>query len=1417
MFKKYLFTFLLIFSLFFFGLNTANCAASAYFGFDSDQKTVKLNSSFKVNIYIYPNEQQIDTARAEMRFDPDIINAELISLGSLLNNTSPGNYIDNENGVVSVGGFNVSGGITESGIFASITFKALKQGDSKLKFLDLSKIISNGQEKINFSQNKQTLITVVNELVPEDDYQEDQEKNIEDDIDEIIDLDELNRTLTVYSETHPDQERWYQDNDLIIGWDKLVNAEKYYYDLNNEPEFDPVTEFSSDLNEIKFFKLDDGIWYFHLKALFEDQIYSNKITYQIKIDTTAPKDFQPYFLFNEILQESHASLYFSTIDETSGIDYYQVQVDDDDWQFAEMPYNIIETEAGTFEYKVRVVDKAGNQTISSRPANLKVIFELQPDIDPFCIFALFGIESKFCCENVVLCILIILIILLILTIITYLIYRYMHHKKTKKRKRKPKARKRTKPKTTTKSKTKKKTKKSGKNMSMLMILLTFFGILSFCYVEAQIPQYIGYQGRLKDTGGNPMGGNYQFDFRIYDAAVAGNLVWSESQNLTVTDGYFSASLGVNTPLNLDFDQPYWLSTEVNLDGEMTPRARINSVGYSYTSDKTFSAETLGPAPIGSLGRIYYDTDDNTMYYYNGAWVSMSGATQLSELSDVNTSTPTNGNILMADGLDWDSVSQININQLGTVTVGVWNANSITDPFIDDNLTISGGTINNSIIGAVVPQTGNFTNVNLTGNLNIAGTWDINGTNVLVTANEINLLNGLTGTIWTSNNDGTGSGLDADTLDGIDSAGFLIAEADPVWTAAEPNYANLGQNEIITSNWVNTANPWSDNEVNALSSGAQGDILYHNGTSWTQLSAGVAGDFLQTQGAGANPVWAAAGGGAVPADSLDYTEFQDAMSLDASTSVGFGSNDYNLNLNGSGDLNIQDNGTDFFTINNNRSIDYTSTQSGADALDINLNSITTGTGIDITANNLTSGKALSVYSNNPGFNNTFNGLVDFRLANVNATGNLLYVGNSGDANGLSLWQFNPNPNSTKTGAAQFIYVTSDTRDGYGLYIDTEEADNTVRVLGIETSNTSGGQTAQTEHFYVRADGVTKVYASTTAAPFRSTDGEFGFYDSGGPNSRMRLYFRVNGTNRYINSSGTGDYSEYFKVDDKTLEFGEIVTVNKNLPNGITRTTTARDKNMIGVVSEFGTRNNDDEEDGMRHNDPNYENIGLIGQLPVLVNTENGVIEIGDYITSSSSPGVGMKADACDPTVGMALENYNDAGVGKVQIVLSRNNKSPNCNFEPVEQNVMVSNSTQAGRAVVSSGSLEQRIDFVNAFKDVPIVNLTPRDRLLTTVYWIENETENGFSIVLSDAVDADIEFNWQAVGATQEIEQKNSSEIFDLQPPTMPTNLLPAEAPTSPDQFSIISNKLSNLVIVFGSAGVLTLLLAVLLIAKQDKK
>jgi len=57
----------------------------------------------------------------------------------------------------------------------------------------------------------------------------------------------------------------------------------------------------------------------------------------------------------------------------------------------------------------------------------------------------------------------------------------------------------------------------------------------------------------------------------------------------------------------------------------------------------------------------------------------------------------------------------------------------------------------------------------------------------------------------------------------------------------------------------SAGSWEEYPAIILNSkGTQGDIIYHNGSKWTKLGAGTSGQFLKTQGAGANPVWADAG-------------------------------------------------------------------------------------------------------------------------------------------------------------------------------------------------------------------------------------------------------------------------------------------------------------------------------------------------------------------------------------------------------------------------------------------------------------------------------------------------------------------------------------------------------------------------------
>jgi len=61
--------------------------------------------------------------------------------------------------------------------------------------------------------------------------------------------------------------------------------------------------------------------------------------------------------------------------------------------------------------------------------------------------------------------------------------------------------------------------------------------------------------------------------------------WTETQTaIQISNGIFQVQLGSVTPLNLPFDESYWISIEINTDGEMSPRTRLASVPYARNAE-----------------------------------------------------------------------------------------------------------------------------------------------------------------------------------------------------------------------------------------------------------------------------------------------------------------------------------------------------------------------------------------------------------------------------------------------------------------------------------------------------------------------------------------------------------------------------------------------------------------------------------------------------------------------------------------------------------------------------------------------------------------------------------------------------------------------------------------------------------------
>src|SRR5947199_124936 len=61
--------------------------------------------------------------------------------------------------------------------------------------------------------------------------------------------------------------------------------------------------------------------------------------------------------------------------------------------------------------------------------------------------------------------------------------------------------------------------------------------------HAALPKTMTFQGRVFDLQNAPITGTLDVKFTLYDAAVAGNEVWSETLPIKFDAGYFAVDLG----------------------------------------------------------------------------------------------------------------------------------------------------------------------------------------------------------------------------------------------------------------------------------------------------------------------------------------------------------------------------------------------------------------------------------------------------------------------------------------------------------------------------------------------------------------------------------------------------------------------------------------------------------------------------------------------------------------------------------------------------------------------------------------------------------------------------------------------------------------------------------------------------------
>lgn len=301
-------------------------------------------STFDVPILLNTNGVSINSLEVRLNFDRNKL--EIVrptGSESIIGVWVEPPRFDNKNGTASYVGVITNGITTNSGLIGTVTFKAKSSGRAVVYIGSDSKVLINdglGTEiESEFGRSEYSILVKPPEGVK------------------------------VFSDTHPFQGQWYNNNSPTISWEKDLGVEGFSYVIDNIPSTVPDNKIISQDTTTAYENLADGLWYFHIKAR-KNGAWSNTGHFLVRIDTNPPARFKPdisYLTTKDRIADKTLISFFTT-DNLSGIDRYEVGViDKSDTSNAspifvevESPYQVPVSGSGYMNVMVRAVDGAGN-------------------------------------------------------------------------------------------------------------------------------------------------------------------------------------------------------------------------------------------------------------------------------------------------------------------------------------------------------------------------------------------------------------------------------------------------------------------------------------------------------------------------------------------------------------------------------------------------------------------------------------------------------------------------------------------------------------------------------------------------------------------------------------------------------------------------------------------------------------------------------------------------------------------------------------------------------------------------------------------------------------------------------------------------------------------------------------------------
>lgn len=331
-------------------------AATLYFSPPSGSYAV--GTTLTVGIYVSSADQAMNAASGVISFPRDKLEVTSLSkTGSIFSLWVQGPSFSNNAGTVNFEGIVLNPGFTgSSGRAITITFRSKAAGNAPLTFSSGSVLANDGKGTniLTGMGDANFAIGVVGSGAPE-----------------IITPAEVAGTPEapeINSLTHPDPNKWYTESSAKFSWNVPKDITAVRLLAGRIPNAIPTITYTSPIDSKDVSDLADGIWYFSAR-LKNSAGWGAVSHFRFQIDTEKPSRFELMEIPRKDLTDPKAKFIFDAEDDTSGIDHYEIQIDNESqqaWQDdGSHRYETPVLGPGKYTLLAKAVDKAGNSLANS--------------------------------------------------------------------------------------------------------------------------------------------------------------------------------------------------------------------------------------------------------------------------------------------------------------------------------------------------------------------------------------------------------------------------------------------------------------------------------------------------------------------------------------------------------------------------------------------------------------------------------------------------------------------------------------------------------------------------------------------------------------------------------------------------------------------------------------------------------------------------------------------------------------------------------------------------------------------------------------------------------------------------------------------------------------------------------------------